>query len=323
MPEFIPWTEIQLFHNVRKYCENYPEILNGNPCVKYKCKVKLHGTNAAIQVTPSSLIAQSRTQIISSSNDNAGFARWVESLDFDDWKKCLGFIIFGEWCGKGIQSNVAIAEINSKEFVVFAARSLADPEVLIVEPQQLTKLVPGNIKVLPWFDTIEIDFSQSSEQIQSSLDQINQWVAQIEQCDPWVKDNFNIEGTGEGLVFYPCSEHHLGTTNFNNLCFKAKGDKHSTIKAKAPAQLDSQMVSNIQDFTLLVLNEPRFLQGVTEVSSSGSLDQKLIGKFIAWICADVQKECQDELNASNLTWKQVQKSISDAARSWYLGKLNG
>lgn len=54
------------------------EILGKTPVVTYRAKIKLHGTNAGIQITPEGEVAaQKRSQIINSQNDNAGFATWV------------------------------------------------------------------------------------------------------------------------------------------------------------------------------------------------------------------------------------------------------
>ena len=42
-----------------------------------------------------------------------------------------------------------------------------------------------------------------------------------------------------------------------------------------------------------------------------------MGQFLKWISLDIQKESTADLSAANLTWKQVHKSISNAAREWY------
>ena len=39
-----------------------------------------------------------------------------------------------------------------------------------------------------------------------------------------------------------------------------------------------------------------------------------MGQFLKWISLDIQKESEAELAAGNLTWKQVNKSLSTAAR---------
>ena len=234
---FIPWTEIESFHNIRKFMKAYPENLNSNNTVLYRSKVKLHGTNAAVQVVPGgTLIAQSRSSEISVTNDNAGFARWVASHNPMDWHLAEGLVIFGEWCGPGVQKGVAISEIPQKIFAVFAARRLDQSDTLIVEPEELAGLVNGikDVYVLPWYneEVLSVDWTLPSEELVASTSIINGWVNAVEENDPWVENTFNVKGTGEGLVFYPVSSEHLGNKNFNNLVFKAKGEKHKNIKTE-------------------------------------------------------------------------------------------
>jgi hypothetical protein len=238
-------------------------------------------------------------------------------------------IIFGEWCGPGIQKSVAISEIPKKILAIFAARPLDGSDRLIVEPKDLASLIVGipDTYVLPWFDPaagrivsgsqdpIQIDWSRSSDDLQSTTNTINNWVAGVEAEDPWVKATFDVKGTGEGLVFYPVSQEHLGFANFSNLVFKAKGEKHKNIKTAAPAQVNPEMAASVEAFVELVLTPARLEQGATAV---GGYDMKQTGKFVAWCLADVQKETTDELEASQLDWKQVQKPLGDKARIWYL-----
>jgi RNA ligase len=327
----IPWTEIESFHNVRKYTQAHPEILNDNPVVTYRAKVKLHGTNAGVQVlTGGKVVAQSRTAELSVGNDNAGFAKWVDS-NKEYWNKLPeNIIVFGEWCGPGIQKGVAISEIPKKIFAVFAVRFISEilDDVLMFDPvnlQYLVKDIPDTY-VLPWYnDEIQIDWSASSENLTKSVNDINQWVNEVEKNDPWVENTFNVKGTGEGLVFYPTDESHASLVDFNNLVFKAKGEKHKNIKTAAPAQVNPEAASGIEQFADLVLTAARLEQGAMAVMEEPivamlTFDMKRIGKFLAWIAADVQKETQDELAASNLTWSQVSKAVSNKARTWYLEK---
>lgn len=331
MATFMAWPEIEGFHNIRKFIRVDPnewfrakEQLSGTSTVAYKAKVKLHGTNAAVQVhEDGQVIAQSRTNILSIQNDNAGFARWVESQK-EAWLEAKGFIVYGEWAGPGIQKGVAISEIPKKVFVVFAARPMNGSDTLVIEPSQLIGLVEyiPDVYVLPWYDhTIDIDWRQSDEDLTKSTTEINKWVLSVETSDPWVRDTFKVHGTGEGLVFYPTSNPHLGWENFQNLVFKAKGEAHKNIKTGAPAQVNAEAAVSIDAFVELVLTEARLEQGARTVAlTPGSYDQKQTGKFVAWCVADVSKETKDEMEASGLTWKQVEKPISTRARTWYLEK---
>lgn len=334
MATFMAWPEIEGFHNIRKFIRVDPnewfrakEQLSGTSTVAYKAKVKLHGTNAAVQVhTDGTVVCQSRTNIISPENDNAGFARWIKESEHE-WSLAFNNIIFyGEWCGPGIQKGVAVSEVPKKFFAIFAARYLDGSDDLLIEPNELQALLKGadvpGVYILPWYDqSIDIDWRQTDDELTKSTARINEWVAAVEANDPWVEATFGVKGTGEGLVWYPTSTPHLGWENFQNLVFKTKGDKHKNIKTAAPAQVNAEAAASIDAFVELVLTEARLDQGARTVAlTPGSFDQKQTGKFVAWCVADVEKETKDEMEASSLTWKQVQKPISTKAREWYLAK---
>ena len=346
----IAWPEIEGLNNTRKYTSTHPEILNDQSRVRYRCKVKLHGMNHAVQVhADGRVIPQSRTTELSVENDNAGFAKWVKSHE-DLWTAgeiIKDMVVFGEWIGPGVQKGVACSEIPKKCFAVFAARSF-DETIFMVEPRELSMLVCGipDTHVIPWHEdtggeiamslqgkmmpteTI-IDLDQEDEVLAPIVERINLRVAYVEKVDPWVEAVFGIKGTGEGLVFYPYSDAHQGYTNFTNLCFKAKGEKHKNIATAKPAQLNAESAASVEDFVNLVLTLPRLEQGATAVVSGGqpiamlTYETKLTGNFVKWIATDVQKETQDELTASNLKWDQVLKPLSEKARNWYLAQAKG
>jgi hypothetical protein len=69
----------------------------------------------------------------------------------------------------------------------------------------------------------------------------------------------------------------------------------------------------------LVLTESRLEQGTKAVGDS--YESKFIGKFIEWMVKDVQKETKAELEASKLTWEQVNKVVSAQAKQWFLNKI--
>lgn len=328
---FYKWPDIEGFHNVRKTTQKYPELCGHNPIVSYRAKVKLHGTNAAIQChKDGTIVAQSRSGVITPENDNMGFARWVADQS-QSWPIPLTddtIVFYGEWCGPGIQQGVGINKIPEKCFAVFAAHIFNEEsdDIFITAPEALNSLLPQtarppNVQVLPWAGLeISVDWSSHSEVLQTKVDLINKCVEEIEACDPWVKSVFGVEGTGEGLVFYPCFEHE-GRTNFSNLAFKAKGEKHRVVKQPKAAIVDPQVAQGIEDFVNLVLTEARLQQGAGVINGdSGEFDKKRTGDFVRWILGDVTKEAQDELEASGLTMAQVQKALSARASRWYVGQ---
>ncbi|HEV8658924.1 MAG TPA: RNA ligase family protein [Thermoanaerobaculia bacterium] len=322
----IPWPDIEGFHTVRKSVQKYPELLGGADLIRYRAKVKLHGTNAAVQLRDGKVFAQSRTQIISPTSDNAGFAAWVESRKAE-WNRVEALtgsvIVFGEWCGPGIMKGVAINKAPNKVFAIFAAARLPfDAEgKWIVDPVALEAIAEHvhDAYALPWHrDAFDIPLLAEADALQPILDDINREVEVIEGSDPWVRETFGIDGTGEGLVFYPSDEH---ITTFKNLMFKAKGEKHKTVAKSAPAQVDAAVAESIEAFATMMLTAARLEQGA-RAAAGGDLvfEKRLIGPFMAWVAKDVEKESAAELEASSLTWKQVAKAVTDAARRWYLAK---
>lgn len=331
MATFIHWPDIESFHNVRKSCEKYPELLRGKDVIDYRGKVKLHGTNAAVQVTTGGVFAQSRTQIIfPGKTDNAGFAAWVETVKDAFLSTTLAdTIIYGEWCGPGIMKGTAINKVEKKVFAVFAAMSLPMPDdagdysdaALIVEPEALRSLVRDipDVYVLPWYgETRKIPVLGEAAVVEPILAEINKDVLAVEACDPWVKAVFGREGVGEGIVYYPIGANR---EEYSDLSFKAKGEKHKVVAKTAPAQIDPTVAASIDEYVSMVLTEARLEQGARALAGGELVfEKKNMGAFIGWICKDVEKETGAELEAAQLTWKQVQKVVGDAARKWYSSK---
>lgn len=347
----VKWPSIESFHNVRKAVAKYPHICKDKFRVTYRGKVKLHGTNACVQVvakdngTPPEMevLAQSRTSILNESQDNAGFGAWVRETEEHwravDWHRIRGvadvfaprktvkaICFFGEWCGKGIQKGTAINNLDRKVLAIFGLMIVIDSEELptfIGEPSHISMLLPSvpDTYVLPYHgNEITIDYSKSADELQEVVEVLNKAVEDVEACDPWVQRTFGAEGIGEGIVYYPVSAAHTGRESFSNLSFKAKGEKHKVVKQKKAVQVDPETAASITEFADMVLTDARLEQGVTE-GCGGDYDTKKIGPFIGWVTKDVNKECQSEFEASGLTWKQVSKAVSSKARTWYMHKI--
>jgi len=314
--KFQHFPHIELFHNVVQSVTEYPELLPKTGNLVFGMKTKLHGSNAAIQIQfngPFStkqknyeILAQSRSRIISSGDDNMGFARWMEdTMDSWDWPgleliyslahtekslceldKFPPITIFGEWCGKGIMKGTAISQIDTKVFCIFAIQigeSKDEDETawVITEPSQIEVLVPTHpeIKVIPFLSftfTDDEDESVVSDFISidfdNPLDQIvklmNSLVADVEACDPFVKAEFGIEGLGEGLVFFPMIDGvpFIKRHFFSNLIFKAKGEKHKVTKQRNAVQIDPEVMASISEFVEKTVTEARLEQGAREIS---------------------------------------------------------
>lgn len=339
-PSFISWPDIEGFHNIRKAMSEAPAALceswlSGRSQITYRGKVKLHGTNGAVQVLKDgSVYAQSRSAILDleKGQDNAGFARWVLSQK-DAFAGASGnqleYILYGEWCGPGVQAGVAANKTLKRFFAVFALADLQGEE-FITDPEAILSWLPHlknvpDLYILPWDEhEIVIDWLAPSRILESVAAEINARVAAVEKCDPWVQATFGLEGVGEGLVYYPISSPHNSRTSFKNLSFKAKGEQHRVVRQKAAAQIDPERAASVQAFAALVLTEARLEQGVRAVTGSAegplSFDMKMMGSFLKWVGNDVQKETSAELEASGLDWKAVNKAVADTAKKWFMLK---
>lgn len=315
---FIKWPDIQSFAHTRKSLQ----IMHGDApdagyldAVSYRPKIKLHGTNAALQVTADGeLLAQSRSKIITPNDDNCGFAAWTHkhAAALKQWLPA-GFTVFGEWFGKGVNKGAASCQVPNKNFAVFTA---VDPEgSWIVQPSRINEvlgeLTLDNVHVIEWYgDLLKVDWHEPKP----AADRIATMVDEVERCDPWIEEKFDIKGVGEGLVFYP---DVIATTHdrLSTLIFKAKGEEHKVQQTKAKVPVDPEVSASVKEFVLSFVTKARMLQAITE---TGARTVKDTGLILKWMSEDVQKESGPELEASGLTWKAVARDVSAASRQlWF------
>lgn len=298
------------------------------PVLDYKAKIKLDGTNAAINVIDGVVHYQSRSQLITPEKDNAGFVRWAMESGFADVVLGLGedVIVFGEWAGPGIQKRTAVSRLSSPIFAVFALEfpeSAKNPRRrLVVEPEKVSSYLPQykDVYVLPWEDyEVRIDYEDPA-QLASAADILNQYVSDVEAKDPWVARTFGIAGMGEGLVFYLYKIYNelvgdLSRSAFETWAFKAKGEEHQVVRQKAPVIVDTELVANVDAFVEKFVTPQRLNQGAQEC---GGADMSNTSAFLKWVGQDVKSESVDELEAAGLTWKDVSKAVTSSARTWWI-----
>lgn len=309
--EHLAWPDISNAHNLRR---DIIRTAPPGPIVhKYRAKVKLHGTNAGVQIHNGEVGVQSRNEMVSAGH--FGFAAWVAERkeEFLALGQEFGrIVVYGEWCGPGVQKGVAVSQIPEKVFVVFAIRNVAGDgtSTLTDDPTRIRNIVghiPG-VYVLPWFgEPITIDW------MAPNFDSINEWVASVEACDPFIASTFGVSGIGEGLVLYP-----EGTwDDFVSLAFKAKGKQHAVVAHAKPAQAEAPSSNSAEEFAALVVTEPRFRQGV-EACGAEDRDPKKLGVFLTWIQNDIDKEAKAELAASGLDRRVALRACATRARTMYL-----
>lgn len=338
MGKFKRWSDIDSFHYIVKNLQ-YPRIhqslKNNGYVIPYGLKIKLHGTNAAVRVEPDgNVVAQKRSSDLIAPNDNDGFRAWVaanEAYFATLARPDSTLYIYGEWCGKGVQKDVACSETLLKTFWVFAIDEVKDtgetfrdydPELI---ERRLVDKAPDTLIVVPWHTPrFEINFIEKAK-TQESLDKLNTLTESIGEEDPLVKEVFDISGAGEGVVAYPLLGELRGCYSSNEeyfswFGFKAKSEAHRVNKTKTAIAYDPEKFASIQIFADSFCTEQRLLQAFAE-AVDGRRDMRLTPAFIGWVVKDIWKESSAERESSpELDWKACSKAISSRAVTWYKSK---
>ncbi|MFI5298234.1 MAG: RNA ligase family protein, partial [Polyangiales bacterium] len=151
----VSWPDIVGFDGVRRAVTAYPSLLRGRSTVTYRGKIKLHGDNHGVQIKNGGRVrAQSRTTMLAPGEGHHGFAAWLASdpvtsaFEAANKDNARDYVLYGEWCGSGVQRGTALNQLTKKLFAVFAASPLtaegeSEPEALIVEPDELARFVRG------------------------------------------------------------------------------------------------------------------------------------------------------------------------------------
>lgn len=339
--EFVKWNSLNQFHevikaiNYRKYAEY---LASRSDKLEFMGKIKLHGTNASVTITPEGkVLAGKRSSFLPEGGiggDNAGFAAWVKKheeyfagLAWPD----LTTTLYGEWCGPGVQNNVACSMTDKKMFYVFSLDIVGggcrtrhyNPEEI---EQFLEKVDYGidEMMVLPFHCRIEMDF-RNAESMKTTLANINTEVESIGKVDPFMLENFEIEGCGEGLVFYPTVNEDFIYDDeaelelFSVFNFKAKSEDHRVNKTKQAVQANPEQIATMKNFGDMFCTEARFEQAFLEAVEREK-DMKRTGDFIKWCCVDVMKESETERETIAVSWDKLSKVVASRAAAWYRTK---
>jgi hypothetical protein len=324
MKEHIPFPSIEQFRNVIRNVTHKAGL--EKPILDFMGTVKLHGTNAAIVIDSACNIQfQSRNNIITEQNDNAGMAAFftplknaiLESLPRPSSPNTT-LVIYGEWCGKGIQKGVAISSLD-KMFVVFAARIVDSDGSMRWLQEDVQRIVNHDLKIYNIYEypawIVSIDFNNP----QLSQNQLANITSQIEAECPVAKA-FGVQGIGEGVVWH-CITPGWESSDY---WFKVKGEKHSVTKVKTLAQVDTSKLESLAEFVESVVTEERCLQGIDSFRKQLlPIDRTILGKFLSWVVADVLKEELDTIvksglaDTSGLASKATTSAIALAAKKWF------
>lgn len=330
----IKFSKIGALYNVAKYvtyvnsADDIPDKYKVRSPVEYLGTVKLHGTNAGVLCREDgTFVPQSRNRVLSVDDDHAGFAKFVaehqdEISDYvDRIKERLGVtgdvVVYGEWVGPGIQSKVAVCHLPAKQWVIFAARVAEEgaPYLELHKAFREDDLPEGPIQNVfqgpTWRVTIDFSDKQSRE---DAVAYVTESTLEVGQRCPWAA-RFGCEGVGEGIVWMP-QGNLFGNSD---LMFKSKSKDHK-VKSKNPQKvsMDPEVLQSIGDFVEYAVTENRLAQGIEAIREMGHpVDMKSTKHYLGWVGNDVRTECQDELEASNLEWKQVAKFVNDRALAFW------
>ena len=215
------------------------------PKLTFNGTVKLHGSNSSVVFNGGDIEFQSRNRIITPEDDNLGFAKFAEEIHWNeffytllgDHNRYSKAVVYGEWCGEGIQSGIAISKAP-KMFVIFAIK-ISDEWVPLDSVRRAD--VDSRVKWIddfPTYTTI-IDFNE----VESAINSLVDITAQVEESCP-VGRQLGFEGIGEGVVWV--CESNL------DLRFKVKGEKHSNSKVKKLNPVDAERIERLK--TLMTLS---------------------------------------------------------------------
>lgn len=328
MTEFIKWRSIDKFSDAYIKAQKY-----GVRDLMFRPKIKLHGTNAAIQIKDGKTYAQKRTDFITVVNDNCGFAQFETTLvtvnpEFD-------LVIYGEWAGPGVQKTDAVCGIPQKAFFVFAILDLARNK-MIYEPDMIKPIIEEvygenheeqRVFVLPWYDeTFDLVNMTDQKDCQDFIDHVMKEVDEvIGECDPYIKKTFGIEGPGEGLVFYASHGSFIDGTELphellSSYMFKAKTEIHSVQKTKERNHVAPERPEGVDDFIEMFFTEQRFEQMLEQIG--GVADRAKTGEFLKAVMSDVHKESANEIELASFEWKDVPKYAVPRVKQWWFRKCD-
>jgi len=317
------FTSIEQFRHVVKSIHMHCEYVGQTPpTINFVGTVKMHGTNAGIRRSPSGKVtAQSRSRLISVTDDNYGFAKFIDAIDTEDLHLKLfdkvgimgdDITIYGEWVGKGIQGGTGVGQLD-KHWVIFGA-SVNDTYVPNKVEWSLPECGVYNILEIPSYECT-IDFSDP----ESAIEPLQTMTLAVEEQCPWAK-HMGVDGIGEGIVWM-----RKDMPSAHDYWFKIKGQKHSgkSNKEKKIVTVDPQVVENISQCVDIILTEGRLKQGLEYLKSENlELEMRNLGKYLKWVGQDTQKEELDTVVANGLEWNDVSKVVIARSKKFFMDEIN-
>lgn len=309
--------------------------------LSYRSKIKLHGANLGISITPEGTVfAQSRKTILTPEDDLHGFAQWLDPQK-STWERVLSpeiITFYGEWAGPGIAKGDAVQCTDRKRFYIFAIGIGQAPHhqnlqvltsrLMITNPKTIEDWLPAGldrdqVRVLPYEDDEPIVFDFNDEaQVQSVLDRINAKVESVAECDPYISRTFGVDHRGEGFVLVPhtTAKHPITYETYARTAFKAKTERHRVRKQKRAASPREPLPETATQFIEAFVTPQRVAQAIDEVCA-GRPDKTFTGSIIGWITEDIQKEAATEIALLDIEFSRLKGEIAKATRVHFMSAL--
>lgn len=314
-------------------------------CIRYRPKIKFHGSNAGILMENNQFLVQSRNIFIKDRVNFGSFAHkhceYFSSLKLHHVKK---MVIFGEYCGPRVQKGVALSLLPHDIFAVFAIwidnQLVIEPdEIILIMTKQNTIHMPERVHVLPWYmDSLDIDFDVTKTYQNDIITKIDDEINRIDQSDPWVKQTFDIDGIGEGLVFYPLTNvktinisilsdnlifNTIDVKYFTDNAFKCKGKHHQEIKSNSSMRMPTVDPKNKLNTLVNIICPAHRMEKVYDECTEkyGDDDDNhnvvSIATFMRTLSENIQRECTFVLEAHDVKWNMIKKPLNNVAVDWY------
>ena len=294
----------------------------------FRPKIKLHGSNGGVRLNKDSdeIRPQSRNRILSIGDDNYGFAEFISGLKLKGNVSPVSATIFGEWAGKGIHDTDAITKIDNKYWFLFCV--VVDHGTMICDPDHITDLINdifeptdslGRVKVLPWQSSKQYKFkTYETDEMQLTFDKIKaEMELTVGERDPYVHDEFGVDGPGEGFVFYPVGVWKAKWTDY---MWKVKTAAHAEVKVKKERVI-APKPDGVDEFIDMFFTDVR-MQKLLDEHFNGEADRKQTGQFLRAVMTDVHKESKAEMENVDFEWKSVAKYGVDRIKSWFFTRCD-
>lgn len=295
--------------------------------------VKLHGTNAAVNVFPDGSIyiqKRSASMPLDITKGNAHFSFMQFVYDNQEWfKKARKTVVevygnqfenspitfFGEWCGPGIQKGVGISQIDKKRFFIFGIQ-----EQISNKWFQLSQIPYNDYTECIWYIamfgtyTLRANFNDAV----TLLEQLDSITLSVENECPVAKE-FGVSGIGEGVVWSGYDK------DVNFIQFKHKGDKHQNPGKKTPKiKTDKDIIDNskIQKFISTVDIVNRLKQCYHELYENQVPSKRETGPVINWVSADIIKEEYHLMKELGIDVADIKTDLSRTIRELFFEDID-